>query len=200
MFKVEHFENTKNVVLALLASAVLAVGLAVGFGPSASAEGHINPNVSVDCNGVGNCDTEDNRVDRSRTYTVSGDCSAIFEKISQSQYNETDQKNKAKTESENENGLNLLNRQQSGDATTNQSNSNSTAQSQTGVNFSPDCSVTQVTNQAAAATAAQVQAPRGAVSAGAGGAVESSNASVIGLVGSALTMGAGLVLRRQFEL
>lgn len=83
-----------------------------------------------------------------------------------------------------------------GSASTTQSNSQAITN-----NVSTNCS--NVTNIHQAQAQAQVKkSPRGAVHAGAGGAsTEVSAASIVGVVGSVVTMGAGLVLRRQgFEL
>jgi|GEM_PF-3392382 hypothetical protein len=88
--------------------------------------------------------------------------------------------------------------------TTNQ-NASST-QSATGITFSPDCSVHNVTqaaggqgggavlaaNTSAAVASAQVSAPKGGVGAGVGGAVGSSLTAVLGIAGSLGSFGLGL--------
>ncbi len=72
------------------------------------------------------------------------------------------------------------------------------------ITFSPNCSVTNVTQAAAVAAApaaapvAQVHAPKGGVNAGAGGAAGSALPSVAALAGSLLTLGFGVVRIRQF--
>lgn len=60
--------------------------------------------------------------------------------------------------------------------------------------------VTNVTNPAPQVLAAQTSAPKGGVSAGAGGAVSSSTGSIVGLVASVATAGAAFVARRKFEV
>lgn len=71
----------------------------------------------------------------------------------------------------------------------------SSTQSATGITFSPDCSTQNVTNvqqAVAAAAAAQVQAPKGGVGAGVGGAVGSSLTAMFGIAGSLGSLGLGL--------
>ena len=86
-----------------------------------------------------------------------------------------------------------------GDDGNNTNQSNSSNQSQSGgsqsvvITVSPNCSVTNVTQAAAAVQGAQVEAGKGGVSAGFGAAASSLAASV-GAIGSVL--GAGLGLRR----
>lgn len=69
--------------------------------------------------------------------------------------------------------------------------------------ISLDCSTTNVTNAAApqvlaatTTTTAQVSAPKGAVSAGAGGGATSSVSSVLAMAGSVVTMGLGFAVRK----
>lgn len=66
-----------------------------------------------------------------------------------------------------------------------------------GVNFAPDCSVTNVTQAAAStSTVAQVSnLPHGGVGAGAGGATSSAVTAIVGLVGSLGVAGLGLRIR-----
>ena len=70
------------------------------------------------------------------------------------------------------------------------------------INQSVDCSTHNNVTNVTQAQAQVKKSPKGAVHAGAGGAsTEVSTASIVGVVGSVITMGAGLIVRRQgFEL
>lgn len=137
------------------------------------------------------------------TYTVSGNCSGIFQTTTnQNQSSSTNQTNVSSG------GVGLV----GGSNNSTNSNSSSTSQSQSGSNltFAPDCSVTNVTKLAAAASKAsatassqadeeaQVVAPTGGVHAGGGaGAEASSTASLAGLAASIGSLGMGVALRKR---
>lgn len=143
-------------------------------------------------------------VDKSHTttYSVNGNCSGIIQTtIEQSNNNSTSQNQD--TDNTNVNGLSLGNDQ---NINSDPSQSNTTTQSNNGsVTFAPDCSTTtQVTQQvttAAAKTApaapAQVQAPKGGVGAGAGGATGSAIAPLAALGGSLASIGVGVARLRK---
>lgn len=125
------------------------------------------------------------------TYTVSGNCSGIIQSVvTQTQVNGSAQGNGSTG------GV-------FGDNNSTNTNNNSTSQSQTGgVTFAPDCSVTNVSQVAAAPAAAaapQVKAPKGGVHAGggAGASAASSTASIAGLVASTGALGLGAIVRKK---
>lgn len=124
------------------------------------------------------------------SYTVSGNCSGIIQStVNNSQSASTGQSNASTG------GAGVV----GGNNNSSNSNSSSTSQSQTGgVTFAPNCSVTNVSQVAAAPAAAQVKAPTGGVHAGGGAGVSaSSGASIAGLVASAGSLGLGFVVRKK---
>lgn len=120
-----------------------------------------------------------------KSVTVTGDCSGvIFSEVEQS--SSQGASNSAQNTAGNINVLPILpiGNEQNNTVENNQSNSQSNSQSNT-VTFAPDCSVTNVTN-AAEVKAAQVEAPKGGVDAGAG-----ATGSLLGLGGSLTAAAAG---------
>src|SRR5687768_8078735 len=136
-----------NIIKYAVASAGLAGTLLLGAAPVAAQTA-----VNV---GDGSATATDNtvvNVDRSRT--VNGDCSAILEQdVDQDQNNNTTQTNSGGNVGTNVGGLqDDTTQNQSNDQSTSQSNSSSNSQSNS-QSFSADCSVTNVTNVAAAQAA-----------------------------------------------
>ncbi len=182
------------------ATAALMLGLSVA------------PVAAQDCNGAANCnDVTTNVSDDSPTnnggtqannggtaVTVSGDCSAAFVGD-----NENNASNGASTTGGNVGGNlggALLG---SNDQSNSQSNSQSTSASSSqsaGNSFSADCSTTNVTNvSSSSSSSSQVDAPRGGVHAGLGGAVKTSTSAsaLAGLTSSFAALGGGLRLLRK---
>lgn len=204
MHSILAFQNTKKILIASAVSLMLALGVAAAAASSASAQANTecsNGDALLEgniCGSLDNSDNSDSPTNGSgvqannggKAYQVSGDCSGVFN-VDQSNSNS----NSAQSSSSNSNGGNRTTQSSTSSAST------GSASQANSVSFSPDCSTTNV-NQAAAKTAQVSHAPRGAVNAGAGGAVETNTgvSAIVGLVGSAGVMAAGVVLRRQFEM
>jgi hypothetical protein len=180
-----------------LATAGTGAVLALSMAGVAAADASTTVDCTSDAKGISGNLCGGAAVDNSTTttYTVSGNCSGIFQTtISQSQNSNTEQEN------ESAGGLAVF----GGNNNSSNSNSSSTSQSQSanGVTFSPNCSTTTTVAAAPAATPAakqQVAAPAGGVHAGGGGAVSaaSSTASVAGLVASVSSLGLGAIVRKK---
>lgn len=187
----------RNIKL-MLASSVPTIALVAGLSMPVGAQ-------SAEANGAGNdtaTSTETVNVDRS--VNVNGNCSGvIYSSVDQTQ--QTTAGNLAGNLGGNVGGnLGGAVGESSNDQTTDQSTSQSNTQSNTvtntqtaGVNFSPDCSVNNVTSVAATTTQAQVKTPVGGVHAGLGGGATtgSSMQAIFGLVGSLGTTGLGMGLK-----
>ena len=188
------------------ASAVLVLGLAAPVAADAGQIGGLGDN-----NSQSQTNTEDSPSNNDGNQAnngglvqeVSGDCSAAFvSDIDQDQDNNTLQVNANVPIDVDANvGIgddNNTNNQSTGSSSSSssQSNSVSNSQSNSGPSFEADCSqenVTNVTKVVQASAKAQVSAPKGGVSAGAGEAT--SLQSLLGLFGSLGTTGFGLGLR-----
>lgn len=181
-------KKIKYTLGALAASLALALGVAMPVGATST------DNNCVD-NSCNNTQTETKHIDNSKTVTL-GDCS-IYGDVSQNN-------------SQNNSGDNDAEGGDSGDAEKGENNTSGTggaggsnSQSNTASNnITLTCTTNNVTNTTAApqVLAAQTDAPKGGVSAGAGGAVTAGVSSIVGLFGSLATVGAGLVARRKFEV
>ena len=168
------------------ASVALILGLAAPVGAASIDGGNGSDNTTTQTV----TDTDTTNIDRSRT--VSGDCSAIIDTdVYQSASNSVDDVkagNDGDVENEVEQVL-LVEDEQNIDQNNSASNSQSNSQSSS-VNFNADCSESNVTN---VTQAAQVDAPKGGVGAGAGAATSAQ--ALLGLFGSVGTTGLGLGLR-----
>ena len=191
------------------ASAVLVLGLAAPVAADAGQIGGLGDN-----NSQSQTNTEDSPSNNDGNQAnngglvqeVSGDCSAAFvSDIDQNQDNDTLQVNAnvpidvdANVDVTDDASIGGGNSQSTGSSSnsSSQSNSVSNSQSNSGPSFEADCSqenVTNVTKVVQASAKAQVSAPKGGVSAGAGEAT--SLQSLLGLFGSLGTTGFGLGLR-----
>lgn len=204
MHSILAFQNIKKIVIASAVSLMLALGVAAAGATSASAQANTecsNGDALLEgniCGSLDNSDNSDSPTNGSgvqannggQAYQVSGDCSGVFN---------VDQAN-----SNSSNSVSSSTNTNTGNRSTQNSSSSVSNSSSQGndVSFSPDCSTTNVSQSAAPAKAQVWHAPRGAVNAGAGGAVEANSgvSAIVGLVGSAGVMAAGVVLRRQFEM
>lgn len=178
------FKNAKTAIMAFAASMMLALGLAFA-GPSPASAQASNTCYADDGITVIVCPSSDDDVTVDDSVNL-GDCAIL---------NDGDAGD-------------------GGDGGNGNGGTGGSGGSGGDLSLSTDCStynnVTNVTRVNKNVAAAQAQAPapaqqvsfvpQGGVSAGGGGAVGNSSASIVGLVGSVLTMGAGLALRRQFEL
>jgi hypothetical protein len=188
-----------NKIKAVLASIGSVMVMALATVAPAAADATSTNNCS---NGAGANSCSATAIDDSVTLTVSGNCSGIFQ-LTNAQFNVLlGQVNGNALGSGNVVGGAGSSNSQSNNQSSSQSNSNS-------FTFSPKC-VTNVTKLAAASggkgaaapVAAQVQAPKGAVHAGAGGGLAETSAlgSLIGLTGSISAAGIGLSLRKRASL
>lgn len=186
-------QKAKYIIGTVGTSLVLALGMTVPAAAHSQNHHHTNSNYTKT---ITNTDDHSN--------TVNGNCSGIIQtNVDQSQASSHNRVDGSQDANGAANGVdNSVNQ--------NQSNSNSSSQSQSAdVNFTPNCSTTNVTQQVASAgkgaavvPQAQIVAPSGGVHAGAGGALagESNVPSIVGLAGSVGAAGIGLALRRKAQL
>lgn len=173
----------KYTLSALVASLALALGVAMPVGATQQ-EGPRQHSANLSCVDE-SCNTKTVTIDKSVTL---GDCSIngdINQNVDQGQ---------GGAEAENENEID-------GHRNDENSQSNGNANASNNQSASNNITLTCTTNNVAApqVLGSQVEAPKGAVHAGAGGAAVSSAGSIAGLVGSLTAAGAGLVARRKFN-
>lgn len=160
-----------------------------------------NVDNSVEDSPTNNGGTQANNGSEITQYSVNGNCSGIL--VSGSQSNDSDTDVDVDVDGEGgEGGTGVIgvggaggssDASGSASATTNQSN--------VGPSFSADCSVTNVTHATASSSVAQVKAvPGKGVNAGAGSATASVLPSLGGLLGSLVTIGAGALRLRKFNV